>query len=245
MPLAIPDADVAVVAGDIGHGLADSVSWLAGAVRPSMPVILVPGNHEYYGGAMREERELGRRAADMQGIMLLDDRTVTLGGCTFSGATLWTDYALHGEADRPRAMRAAGAAMNDHRLIGLSRTPAWRRFRPEEALALHAASRSFLSTSLLKDDPPAGRVRPHIVVSHHAPSARSISDKYAGNGLNPAFASGMDEFIRQARPALWIHGHMHACAAYELGPTRVVCNPLGYDGENDAFDPGLVVEVDR
>ena len=44
-PVAIPDADVAVVAGDIGHGLADSVSWLglghpslhAGRVRTGKP----------------------------------------------------------------------------------------------------------------------------------------------------------------------------------------------------------------
>ena len=30
---------------------------------------------------------------------------------------------------------------------------------------------------------------------------------------------------------------------HRIGPTRILCNPLGYDGENPAFDPACVVEV--
>ncbi len=108
-PAAIPDADVAVVAGDVGEGLAETVAWLAAAIRPAMPVVLVPGNHEYYGGTMQSDLAHGRRAAARQGIDLLDNDTVALAGCTLSGCSLWTDYALDGIAGRAAAMDAARA----------------------------------------------------------------------------------------------------------------------------------------
>ena len=49
------------------------------------------------------------------------------------------------------------------------------------------------------------------------------------------------------KAGLWVHGHMHAPADYELYGCRVVANPRGYVGigEDRAFDPGLVVEVGR
>ena len=90
-PAHIPDADVAVVAGDVGQGLADTVLWLGQTIRPLMPVLVVAGNHEFYGSAVDEERALGRRAAERHGVTLLDDDTVEIGGVAFSGGTLWTD----------------------------------------------------------------------------------------------------------------------------------------------------------
>ena len=53
----------------------------------------------------------------------------------------------------------------------------------------------------------------------------------------------MADLIDEARPALWIHGHMHSRIDYRIGATRIVANPLGYDDENFAFDPGLVIET--
>ena len=41
------DADVVVLAGDIGVGLG-GIEWAASKF-PKVPVIYVPGNHEYYG----------------------------------------------------------------------------------------------------------------------------------------------------------------------------------------------------
>lgn len=242
-PAAIPDADVAVVAGDVGEGLADTIGWLAATIRPAMPVVLVAGNHEFYGGTRDVDLAHGRRAAARQGIDLLEDDTVALGGCTFSGCSLWTDYALDGIAGRAAAMDAARAGLNDHRRIAWSRDPRWKPFRPEEALALHVASRRFLERALLECDPPDRRRGPHVVVTHHAPSPGSVAPPYAGHPLNPAFASNLDALVAAGRPDLWVHGHVHTSFDYRLGATRVVCNPLGYPGETANFDPGLVVEL--
>jgi Icc-related predicted phosphoesterase len=45
-------------------------------------------------------------------------------------------------------------------------------------------------------------------------------------------------------PALWLHGHIHANRDYQVGSTRVVCNPRGYPGENADFDPRFIVELE-
>ena len=240
-PAEIPDADVAVVAGDVREGLVESVTWLAHVIRPHMPVVCVAGNHEFYRRTFVEELARGRAVAANLGVHLLEDDTVVIGGVPFSGCTLWTDYDLDGPDLRAASMEDARRGMNDHRLISFQTKPRWMRFRPEEALAVHRASRAYLEGALAA--PAAAPRRPHVVVTHHAPSARSVAPAFRGKPLNPAFASRLDAFVEQAGPTLWVHGHTHASMDYRLGETRVLCNPKGYGGENPAFDPALVVEV--
>jgi hypothetical protein len=41
------------------------------------------------------------------------------------------------------------------------------------------------------------------------------------------------------RPALWVHAHTHESLRNAFGSTTILCNPLGYPGEeNPAFDDG-------
>ena len=114
------------------------------------------------------------------------------------------------------------------------------RFRPQEALAVHEASRAFLEETLA--EPFDG---PSVVVTHHAPHPKSINERYALDPLNVAFASDLSEVILEGRPQLWLHGHTHTSSDYRIGATRIVANPHGYGRENPAFDPSLVVEVLR
>ena len=116
-----------------------------------------------------------------------------------------------------------------------------RLLRPQDTVrffqdAMEAFSRSIQQTAC-----------PRIVVlTHHAPSRRSISPRFAGDALNPCFVSEVIEKIHFAKPvALWLHGHVHDAFDYELNGTRVVCNPLGYLGgvEGHDFDGGKLVEV--
>ena len=82
-----------------------------------------------------------------------------------------------------------------------------------------------------------------VVITHHAPTPRSIAPRFHGNALNPAFASNLERLIVRYQPALWIHGHMHNSVDVTLGETRVVANPAGYNrGENPGYDPALCIE---
>jgi Icc-related predicted phosphoesterase len=90
------------------------------------------------------------------------------------------------------------------------------------------------------DEPFEGKT---VVVTHHLPSARSVSDKYEGSTINPCFASNLDEHF--GKMDLWIHGHTHDSFDYAINGTRVICNPRGYWKKelNQSFIPTLVVEI--
>jgi hypothetical protein len=65
-----------------------------------------------------------------------------------------------------------------------------------------------------------------------------VHPKYAHDKImNGAFASDLDDFIAY-RPQikLWTHGHTHEPFDYEIGTTRIVCNPRGYVGHEHRAD---------
>lgn len=84
-----------------------------------------------------------------------------------------------------------------------------------------------------------------VLVTHHLPSYRSVAPNFGGHPLNPCYASNLDGLIERYKPALWIHGHTHMSCDYQLGATRVVCNPRGYVNHNlnVDFKAGLVLRI--
>ena len=96
------------------------------------------------------------------------------------------------------------------------------RWSPEDSVADHGKMMAYI-------DHATREPGSYIVVGHHCPSEQSVAECYKGNLLNGAFRSRLDDFIL-ARPQikLWLHGHTHHNFDYEIGSTRVVCNPRGY-----------------
>ena len=227
------DADVVVLAGDIHMGRAGR-KWIRQQFA-GKPVIYVLGNHEFYRHAIPELTEILKRDTDGSHIHVLENSAVELGGVTFLGCTLWTDFRL--ARDREYAMRSAEDIMSDYQVIQASAEH--RPLRPEDTARLHLESVGWLRRELAKQDPART-----IVVTHHAPSARSIPPYHAGSPLNAAFASNLDAFVEASRVPLWIHGHTHHNVDYIIGSTRVLSNQRGYpDQLAPGFDPGLVVEL--
>lgn len=246
-----PEADLAVVAGDICEGIEDAIAWLAEAIAYRMPVIFVAGNHEFYGEYIEQARRVAKSQADrVRNVHFLDDEEVSINGVRFLGCTLWTDYAVsaQGDASRRRAtMRAIKSRLSDHVQIWIDPAQTGfvaRHFEPRDALALHEKSVAWLSAKL--SEPHAGQT---VVVTHHAPHPRSIAQHWADDVLTPAFVSDLSHLIEETRPELWIHGHTHVSFDYPVASedgnfTRLICNPRGYsETENERFDPHLVVEI--
>jgi predicted phosphodiesterase len=209
------DADVVVLAGDIGVGM-QGLRWAEGRF-PDRPVIYVPGNHEFYHHDLALINELQAQAPGH--IHVLNDDQVIIDGVRFLGSVLWTDFALFGAADQLSAMQHARQQMTDFAII----QHGGQRFTPEDAIRSHAASREWLTAMLVQ--PFAGKT---VVVTHHAPSSKSVHPRYAHDLLTAAFASNLDTLMDGDRAALWIHGHMHDPFDYAICGTRVVCNPRGY-----------------
>jgi len=106
---------------------------------------------------------------------------------------------------------------------------------------------SKLHWKFIEDSLELYRRQDTVVVTHYLPSERSVAPRFIGNFLNPSFVSAHDELIKEYKPLLWIHGHTHDSFDYNIGETRVVCNPRGYAkngrNENDQFQPYKVVNV--
>jgi len=138
-------------------------------------------------------------------------------------------------------MAAALLRMNDFDRIRI-RDPLLgeaRRLEPQDQLLLHEVSRIFLGDELGKHFDGIT-----IVMTHHAPSLRSLPPGHRRDPLTPAYASDLEHLIERFRPALWVHGHVHSSSDYVIGGTRVICNPRGYaDEPNASFDSQLVIEL--
>lgn len=243
--------DVVVLAGDIANG-ATGITW-ARQTFERMEILYVPGNHEYYEGALDEVEAAMAQAGRVHGVHVLQNEAVTLGVVRFLGATLWTDFRLWGEA---RAVADAGRCervLMDYHLIGQPGRPfagdadsaqQWAvdtpvgRFsgrapahplRAADTLALHEASRAWLAAQLA---PPANPdpLRT-VVITHHFPSVRSCAARFMNDAVSAGFGSDLEGMMGHC--GAWLHGHTHDSCTYGVagrGPvtTRVVCNPRGY-----------------
>lgn len=235
--------DVVILAGDIDVGRG-AVAW-ADRAFPQLPVLYVSGNHEGYGHKIDALRQkLAQECAATGHVHYLDRSEYVIGDVRFLGATLWTDFQLMGSDNYVEAQQAASAGMNDYRRIRLEKQ-GYRRVRPLDSAQWHQEDKNWLQAKL--DQPFSGAT---VVVTHMAPSERSIPDRFKGQLLSAAFASNLDSLVAQSD--LWVHGHVHDSMDYTIGSARVVCNPLGYplkarDGkwhaENPAYDPGFIVQI--
>ena len=235
-------AEVIVLAGDIWYGI-KGVEWAADLARGhGKPVVLVFGNHDYWGESRKQRHRIETtiaqadiRAQELraEGVPLwfLEDDAAVINGVRFLGATLWTDY----NREDPGAMMYAREAMTDFQEIA-------GRVTPFALASRHRESRQWLEEEL---------ARPHdgltVVVTHHAPSYRSAKFGFDPSpwNLDHAYCSDLDAFIAAHDIALWAHGHTHHPVDYELAGTRVVSNPRGYAGYEPVreFDPGREWEV--
>ena len=238
VPWALPEPwpahDVVIIAGDICQGLGRGVRWISEKGLNRRPVLYVPGNHEYYGYDLDCERAIGRAAAaELPNIHVLDRDAVVIGEITFLGATLWTDYRLFGSQTAEAAMARAEQTMNDHRMIRRRN----RHWKAADAVAEHELSRAWLEEQLDADGSAC------VVVTHTAPSLRSIALRYQADLLTAAFASNLDTLAERAR--LWVHGHTHAGCDYRYGSCRVINNPRGYTalGEDVGFNPSFTCRL--
>jgi Icc-related predicted phosphoesterase len=235
----IPDADVCICAGDITDGgIVPSIEWLVANVLQSMPVVFIPGNHEFYRSSVKEGLESGyaamRRHKDFY---LLDGDWVEFDDCRIVGATLWTDFNLVGVSKL--SMYEAKEKMTDYKRIKLSKSP-FKRFTPEDSRSLHREA--LYNIDQFYRSPSD---KPTVVVTHHAPSILSVPRGYLRDPLTPAFTSNLLLQILEYRPVLWVHGHIHTPCDYRVGDTRIVCNPLGYPGEpsRETFNHNLVIDI--
>lgn len=254
-PIPNTNAEVIVLAGDIGEGTQGIEYAIEQSVRLDKDIVYVAGNHEYYGCDYFELMETLKDKVNGTRVYFLDDDSVILNGTRFIGATLWTNYGQGHEG----LMKTAFMRMTDttnitarkwwatahgkgagNKRIGDDDEP--DMFIPEVAYETHKNSIDYLTQELEK--PFDGKT---VVVTHHAPTFKSIEslvfNKLAfeksrwvprlhddlGIIFVAAYASDLTDLIvkHSNEIDLWAHGHTHCKEDYAYKGVRVVCNPRG------------------
>ncbi len=267
VPEPAPDADVLVLAGDVGSyqagsgltALGDSDFGLArfSPLRGwPVPVLFVPGNHEYDGLDFDEAHARLRETCARLGITWLERESVTLQGVRFVGTTLWSDFdALGPLAGRmPAQVPAAHAVPGGYTLQLKAREKAFRAANyylrktgtvrhGQDWLAEQIREHALVCQQWLQQALAEAHTGTTVAVTHFAPSLRSADPRYGETPGTAGFCNALDALLPHAQ--LWLHGHLHCPIDYVHQGCRVVANPLGYagKGEQARFVPCFTLDV--
>lgn len=183
-------------------------------------VIMLAGNHEYYGGTWEETQDIIRNETSRHcNIVFLENQTGKISNYKFIVGTCWTDI----NKEDPLLMYDAKNIMNDYRQIKVANR-GYRPLTPEMTVSAHKKFKKFLETEVENSSSDV------VVLTHHAPSVLSTQNRNS-DILSPFYYSDFSEYLLDnPKIKLWIHGHTHLECDYIIGETRVVSNPRGYYG---------------
>lgn len=210
-------------------------------------VVVCPGNHSFYNsGWWGKEKEFWTDKKIPKNIHYLDNDTFVFNDIAIIGSCLWTNF----NDEDPLAMFHAKRGMTDFDCIKkrdyeicstYGQVISSNKVSPEDTVQRFYESKAYIQMML-----DIHKEKKCIVVTHHAPSSMSVGEVFRGDLLNYAYYTALEEFILD-RPQIkiWSHGHMHSSFDYELGSTRVICNPFGYlnNNVNKNFNHNLIVEI--
>lgn len=224
--------DVLVLAGDIASGSSNTMDVIKFFLDQGFPnVVYVPGNHEYYGTSIQDfNTKMFDKCVQTPGAYYLNQMNITIGGVLFVGATLWTNFM-----DNPISQSVCGRAINDFRQI--------KGFKTNDAAKMFYEHLDYIKLHYeIRGD------RPVVVVTHFLPARECIAPQWRGSDLlNDYFANDLGSMIADMQNTTWLFGHTHDAMDFELGNTRMVCNPHGYynSGEvgTNGFDPFKTIIV--
>jgi predicted phosphodiesterase len=252
VPQPAPDADLLLLAGDIGSYQQGSQlsgdDFGLGLFSPRdhwpVPVVYVPGNHEYDAQDFDAAHDRLRNLCGRLSIQWLEREILVIDGVRFVGTTLWSDFDAFADSSDTltQVLRKRGKAFRAANFY-LEKTLTTRDGKPFLAEALR--EQGLVCQAWLKEALAQPFDGPTVVMTHFAPTLSSADPRY---GLTPGtagFCNALDELIPRAD--MWLHGHLHHACDYARDGCRIVANPLGYElkGEQEGFRPTLLLELDH
>jgi Icc-related predicted phosphoesterase len=187
-------------------------------------VLCIKGNHEFYSGLIENTNTLLKSylKEHAPNCHVLDNEAYDIDGVRIIGSTFWATYGC-GTPNHLKIQRELNDFNFIRTLCNIAPTDPvichGRNINVNDLAAEHAFSMVAVQQLLCTATYPC------VVLTHHAPSYLSID---AISSLDDAYASNQYLMIDDYRPKLWIHGHTHSVKSYEIGETKVRCNPRGY-----------------
>jgi predicted phosphodiesterase len=209
--------DCLIMAGDIVtyKNINDLVDILDIFSPRYQKIFYVLGNHEYYHkndiNIVNLYREICNKYPNV--ILLENDSYKLNDNWTILGTTLWSNISEKG-------LRM----MSDGRYISM-----------EDILEKHTKAVKFLEDQInlreVATEDGSLSSENFIVVTHHLPSKSLVHRKYSHYD-NSGFASSCDHLFRD-NIKYFVYGHTHTKSITKIGQTNLICNSLGYPGEQD------------
>lgn len=233
MPGGIKPADVLVIAGDLGHYNSHNL-WIIEFLKEHYfkHIVCVLGNHDYYllnrlqqldydTNSFKRVEEMREQLNAIEGIHCLNGNVVEIEGVCFGGCDSWYDgqygmwlYDQKGTKG-DWMQRLWTMSMNDARLIyGIKRfDEIWEIEKPKIEAVYQACD---------------------VMITHVSPSIdpEHIDKRYRNDKETGFFSFDGEKYVKNTSAKVWIYGHTHTPNDFEWHGVRLICNQLGYPGEN-------------
>lgn len=258
----VRDADVTILAGDNQTECEWVRLW---AQLFDGQILMVMGNHEYYGHHIESRLNAyrGEAIAFPGKVHLLERDAVVIDGIRFLGCTGWPDFTAGGDPELC-VEESAFAIADFFRIRTNLKVPGESAqhatdmiMTPAKMAAMSRRDRTWLTEQL--QTPFDGKT---VVITHFPPAYACIDTPYhrklhARNPLDGYFANAWDRPGPAGEPALlgeacelerppllWVYGHNHVSDRQQLGQTLTISNQFGYPREvHTRFDPKLVMGI--
>jgi predicted phosphodiesterase len=180
-------------------------------------VLMVMGNHEYYGSDINEATNTLKELLPYKNFHILNGEYIIIDNNLFVGGTLWTDF----NNEDPFTIMRAPTLINDYRVI----------FNGENRVSVaDILERHKHFVKWLEQIDKAGYDN-NILITHHSPSMATIADHYKHEPImNGLFSSHLDHLLTNFDYAFF--GHQHDPKTPIVNECVLLNNSRGYPGEH-------------
>ena len=169
--------DILILAGDIcGHlSFQRNIDLLRTALdvwsNHFKYIVYVFGNHEYYDGNIDDFNQYKNNIEQgYTNVHILEQNHLIIDNICIIGTTMWSNF----DNFSPVIMNACQRRMNDFHIVKYKN----RLFTPNDAANIYQHSIDYIK-HILKNN--AENIIRSVVVTHHAPSFMSVSERYKGD----------------------------------------------------------------
>lgn len=244
-----------ILAGDIWHSKKGfnfmNYSWYKEICKNYKYVILVLGNHDYWGGNLNTELKKIKEEIENQKInnlFVLNNDFIDFNNFRVLGTTLWLDF----NNKNSNVLNIYNAISSDKKYIRVGNN--FSKIKDFNIFNEHVAARNFLKNNLSQE-------KENFIITHHPPTINALNDNDIDTinnkkhlislnqkNFNDYYSlfldfNYMEDFILNNNISYWIYGHSHECKNYKIGNTNLINNSRGYVGMNSNFDENFIINL--
>lgn len=214
-----PIGEVLILAGDICHfsNYYFSLSFFDQISDAFELVLMIPGNHEYYGGKDLNITNEPFLYKVRKNVWLCNNENIDYKGVKFILTTLWSMISM-------KNSQLISMYMTDFRLIRLEK----KIITTADYNHIHQRSLQFLEKALSEEHAKK------VVITHHLPSELCNAEEFKSSPINEAFCVDLTETISKNDAKYWVYGHSHRnMPEISINHTTLLTNQLGYISQKE------------